>query len=92
MGVTARMAGERAIELGVTELGDQDRTLARMIEVGRELRDLDGANVIIMGCAGMARYRDPLEAALGVPVVEPTQAAVAFALGQLRLRWLRRFQ
>ena len=92
MGVTARMAGERAIDLGVTELGNQERALERMIEVGRDLRDLDGADVIIMGCAGMARYRDPLEAALGIPVVEPTQAAVAFALGQLRLQWHRCFQ
>jgi len=89
MGVSTRMAGERAIDLGVTELGNQVRALERMIEVGRELRDLDGANVIIMGCAGMARYRDPLETALGIPVVEPTQAAVAFALGQLRLQWRR---
>ena len=28
-----------------------------------------------------ARHRQPLETALGVPVVEPTQAAVAMALG-----------
>jgi Asp/Glu/hydantoin racemase len=92
MGVSARMAGERAIDLGVTELGNQERALERMIEVGRDLHDLDGADVIIMGCAGMARYRDPLEAALGIPVVEPTQAAVAFALGRLRLQWPRCFQ
>ena len=92
MGVSARMAGERAIDLRVTELGNQDRVLERMIEVGRDLRDLDGADVIIMGCAGMARYRDPLEASLGIPVVEPTQAAVAFSLGRLRLQWPRCLQ
>src|SRR5215204_4967934 len=41
----------------------------------------DGAETIVMGCAGMARHRKPLEAALGVPVVDPTQAAVTMALG-----------
>lgn len=87
MGVSARLAGDRAIGLGVTELADEERTLARMSEVGRVLRDTDGADVIVMGCAGMARFRDPLEAALGVPVVEPTQAAVAMALGRVRLGW-----
>jgi Asp/Glu/hydantoin racemase len=29
----------------------------------------------------MARHRQPLEQALDVPVIEPTQAAVAMALG-----------
>ncbi len=36
----------------------------------------------ILGCAGMARHRRPLEDALGVPV-DPTQAAVAMALGTI---------
>ena len=34
-----------------------------------------------MGCAGMARHRRPLERALGIPVIDPTQAAVTMALG-----------
>jgi Asp/Glu/hydantoin racemase len=40
-----------------------------------------------MGCAGMARYRTPLQQAIGVSVVEPTQAAVAMAIGRVRLGW-----
>jgi Asp/Glu/hydantoin racemase len=55
-----------------------------MIEVGKELRDEDGADVIVMGCAGMARHRLPLEAALGIPVVDPTQAAVTMAIGAVQ--------
>ena len=55
-----------------------------MIEVGKELRDEDGADVVVMGCAGMARHRQPLEAALGVPVIDPTQAAVAMAIGTVQ--------
>jgi len=39
---------------------------------------------VVMGCAGMARYRDRLEDALQVPVIDPTQAAVAMAIGILR--------
>ena len=60
-------------------------TLARMIEVGRALKDEDGANAIVMGCAGMARHRKPLEDALGIPVIDPTQAAVTMALGVVQL-------
>jgi allantoin racemase len=87
MGVAARLAGDLPIGLGVTALADGNTTLARMIEVGSALRDRHGADVLVMGCAGMARYRADLEEAVQLPVVEPTQAAVAMALGRVRLGW-----
>lgn len=87
MGVTDRLAGERAIGLTVAELADRERTLKRMIETGKRLRDERQANTIVMGCAGMAVFRDPLQDALGIPVIEPTQAAATMALGRVRLGW-----
>jgi allantoin racemase len=83
MGLTDRLAGERALEMSVAETATGSGTFARMIAVGRELRDLDGANAIVMGCAGMAAHRKPLEDELGIPVIDPTQAAVAMAYGAL---------
>jgi len=85
MGVTGRLAGDRAIGLGVAELADAARTVAAMVETGRALRDLDGADALIMGCAGMAAFRAEIEAATGLPVVEPCQAGAALALGQIAL-------
>jgi Asp/Glu/hydantoin racemase len=85
LGLSQRIAGERPIDMGVVELADEKKTLARMTEIGRELRDRDGADVLVMGCAGMARYRARMEAELGIPVVDPTQAAVAMAIGAVRL-------
>lgn len=87
MGLRERFVGELAIDMGVTELGDTQRTLARMTEVGRRLRDERQAQVIVMGCAGMAAFRAPLQQALGIPVVEPSQAAAAMAIGRVRLDW-----
>lgn len=87
MGVLARLAGDRALGLSVAELAEQGRTLPAMIATGRRLRDEDGADVLIMGCAGMAAYRDALEAETGLPVVEPCQAAAAMALGRIALGW-----
>ena len=85
LGLESRSAGDRAIGLGVTELADAERTVGRMVEVGRALRDEDGADVLILGCAGMARHRARLEDALALPVVEPTQAATLLALGAVLL-------
>jgi len=87
MGVENRLAGDLPIGLGIAELGDERTTFERMREVGALLRDQRGADVVVMGCAGMARYRDALEETLQIPVVEPTQAAVTMALGRVRLGW-----
>lgn len=87
MGVGDRLAADLPIDLGVVELADAHVTMSRMKDVGIKLRDVHGANVLVMGCAGMARYRDELEAAVRLPVVEPTQAAVTMALGRARLGW-----
>ena len=84
LGLGARMAGERAIGLGVTQLAQEDIVASRMTETAERLRDVDGADVIVLGCAGMARYRAPLEAHLGCPVIDPSQAAVGMALAMLR--------
>jgi allantoin racemase len=89
MGLAQRLAGDLPVGLGVTELSDVRTTLTRMIDVGRRLRDGHGAEVLVMGCAGMARYRADLEEAVRIPVVEPTQAAVTMAIGRVRLGWDR---
>ena len=88
MGVMDRCAGELPVDLPVLELADEKKTFGRMVTVGRKLRE-QGADVVVMGCAGMARYRDGLQQELGVPVVEPTQAAVSMAIGRVRVNWER---
>lgn len=89
MGVLQRFGGELAIGLNVTELGHYDATLARMVATGQRLRDENGADVIVMGCAGMAAYQAALQDALGIPVIEPSQAAVVMAIGRVQLNWHR---
>ncbi|CAN5189665.1 aspartate/glutamate racemase family protein [soil metagenome] len=76
-----RFAGERPLNMTVAETASGADTLERMIKIGRELKDIDGANAIVMGCAGMARHRAALEDAIGIPVIDPTQAAVTMAIG-----------
>lgn len=87
LGVASRFAGDLAIGLRARELSDEHAVLARMTEVGLALRDEHGADAIVIGCAGMARYRAELEMAVRLAVVEPTVAAVVMALGRVRLGW-----
>ena len=84
LGLAGRFAGDLPLGLGVVELADEGRTLERMIDVGARLRDDHGADVLVLGCAGMARYRAALAAALSIPVVDPAQAAVTMAIGAVR--------
>ena len=81
MALIDRLAGERPLEMSVAESASGAETLARMTEVGKALRDEDRSGAIVLGCAGMARHRAPLQAELGIPVIDPTQAAVAMAIG-----------
>ena len=85
MGLVDRLAGERPLEMSVAESAAGEKTFDRMLSIARDLKEQDGAGAIIMGCAGMARHRRPLEEALGIPVIDPTQAAVTMALGAVRV-------
>ncbi len=85
MGIEGRIAGELPVGLGVTELADDNVTFGRLTDVGRRLAEEKGADVLVMGCAGMARYRTRLEDALALPVIDPTQAAAGMAITASRL-------
>lgn len=89
MGVMDRLAGDRPLELGVLDLADEARTVARLKKVGLTLRDEAMADVVILGCAGMTAFRKDLEAHLGIPVIEPCQAATAMAIGRVALQTTR---
>ena len=87
LGLGDRYAGSRPISLSVPELAEGGKTVAAMIAAGRILKADDGADVVVMGCAGMADYRAELEDGIGLPVVEPGQAAVANAVAAALQGW-----
>jgi Asp/Glu/hydantoin racemase len=83
-GLENRLAGDWPINVGAEHM-DGAGVVDKVLRVGRRLRDDDGADVVILGCAGMGRYRAEIENILGIPVIDPTQAAVARVLGLLSL-------
>ena len=85
MGAIDRLAAELPLDLSVFE-AERPEAFEIILETGRALRDKDGAGALILGCAGMARHRKKLAAALGINVIDPVQAATARALGDVLLR------
>lgn len=84
MAVQDRYAGSRPVAASAEESAGQG-AFAALLAAGRTLVEQDGADVLVLGCAGMAGHRRGLEQALGVAVVEPSQAAVVAALGAVLL-------
>lgn len=76
LGLQSFHAGERPLGITVDEAANDPGTLDGIIETGRELIEEDGAELIILGCAGLSAHRRAAQAALGVPVIDPVQAAV----------------
>ncbi len=87
LGLESHFAASLPVGLGVTAL-EGDGVAERLADVGRSLIADHGADVLILGCAGMARHREDLAAALGVPIIDPTQAGVAHALATVRLGYV----
>ena len=87
LGLERWLAGDRPLGLGVSELGrDPAVTFARLIAVGRTLKERDGCEAVILGCTGLSPHRAALEDGLGLPVIDPVRAAVEDALAALSLR------
>ncbi|KRQ00301.1 aspartate/glutamate racemase family protein [Bradyrhizobium manausense] len=84
MGVDGRFAGSWSVGASAAETASAD-IRGRLIEAGRALVTQYRADVVVMGCAGMASHRGAIAEAIGVPVVEPAQQAVAVAIGAVLL-------
>lgn len=83
MGVLDRMVAEHPLNMSVAETATGTGTFERLEAVSQRLVKDDQADVIVLGCAGLSAHRAALEAATGRPVVDPTQAAVAMAIGSV---------
>lgn len=73
--------------LGVLELEeDRDRTIETIVGRAKELVDHRGAEVICLGCGGMAGLDAAVAEATGAPVVDGVASAVTLAEGLVRMR------
>ena len=79
MGLEARLSGEVALNVAMEALLDPIAARGLLIDAAMDLASA-GAGAVVLGCTGMAAHRAAVEAACGVPVIEPCQAGVVMAL------------
>lgn len=82
-----RLAGDRAVDMTVAEAADPHSAGKSVARTAQDLKDQDGAGVVILGCAGMGGHRPTLQRELGIPVIDPVQAGVAAAITMLDLNY-----
>lgn len=78
LGVESRCASVRSSGLAVLDLDrlPADEVRTRLIAEARAAVEEDGAEVICLGCAGMAGLEEGIRTATGVPVIDGVRAAV----------------
>ena len=87
------LASVRSLDLSVAETDeDPEKTKKRVLEVAQKAVEEDGAEVIILGCAGMAGYAEEIEKKLRVKILDPSAVAlkVAEAMADLGLTQSKR--
>lgn len=85
VGVEARYADSWPVGLSAADTADP-AVRTGLIRAGQALVRRCGADVVVLGCAGMASHRQAIEAAIGCPVIEPSQQATAAAVMALLLQ------
>jgi len=79
-GLSHFLASVRSLDLSVAETdADPAKTKQRLMEVAKTAVEIDGAEVIIMGCAGMAGYAEEIEQTLNIKVLDPAAVALKTA-------------
>jgi allantoin racemase len=74
------LASVRSLDLSVAEAdSDTQKTKRRIFEETEKAISDDGAEVIILGCAGMAGYNAEIESKLQVRILDPAAVALKVA-------------
>ena len=88
LGFGDKLVALEGIDLGVLDIDkDIELTVKKLVEASRRALE-KGAEVIVLGCTGLAGLAEKVEREISVPVVDPSGAAIKVleALVKLRIR------
>ena len=93
VGVENKLASVRSLNMTVAQTeAEPELTKKRVLGLAQQAAEEDGAEVIILGCAGMGGYAEEIEQKLGVVVLEPSAIGlkIAEAMASLGLKHSKR--
>jgi len=83
--LTERVASVRFANVPVLDLLDTDAAAKAIAVASRVAMEQDGADVIVLGCTGMAPVARQLQDELCVPVIDPAASALLMAESWVRM-------
>lgn len=85
LGIESRLVSVVNIAISPPELAvDEARSLAELLRAVRKASDVDGAEVVILGCTAMAFFAEKVKQQVNVPVIEP--AGIAFKTAEMLVK------
>lgn len=79
-GCIDKLASFRSVNLGVTDFQkDHAETEKRIKQAAREAMEIDGADVIILGCTMEFGFYDVIQRELGIPIIDASLAPFKYA-------------
>lgn len=88
-GLESRIASWRVLGLTVPDMMDEEKTQAAILREARAAVDEDRAEVVVLGCTGMARQAENAQEILGIPVLDPV--IMTLKMAELRATLWKRF-
>jgi len=88
-GLRSKFVSVKAVNIPVLELAkDREATLGKMLTFGREVME-EGADTIVLGCMSMGflEVAEDMERELGIPVINPSKAALKLAESLASVRY-----
>ncbi len=85
LGSRDKLIALEGIELGVLDIDkDVEFTVKKLVDASRRAVE-KGAEVIVLGCTGLAGLAEKVEKEVGVPVIDPSGAAIKVLEALVRL-------
>jgi len=86
LGIEQRLASVAGLDIPVLDLErDVEKTVKAVVEASEKAVE-DGAEVIVLGCTGLACMADEIQKRLSVPVIEPASLTLKMAESFVDLR------
>ncbi len=92
IGVESRFASIRGIGIQVLNLKETKELVNIIAEESMKAVEEDGADIIVLGCTGLAGIAEQIELKIGVPVIDPALSALKMleALVRMNLKHSRK--